>query len=120
MVMISSGSDEATLESQRKPILGYWNIRGLGSQIRYELVYLGIEFNEDKYEQGPAPKFDRAQWLAIKDSLELKFPNLPYFIDEQTRLTDPHAIMKFIANKYGPHLLGNSPAQIGQVEMIVA
>ena len=43
---------------------------------------------------------------------------MPYFIDGETRLTEPCAIMKFIANKYGPQLLGSTPSQIGQVEMI--
>ena len=90
--------------------MGYWAIRGLASQIRYELVYLGVEYDEHKYKQGEAPDFDRSQWLEKKDSLGLKFPNLPYFIDGEARLTDPAAIMKFIANKYGPELLGSSPA----------
>ena len=30
------------------PILGYWDIRGLAQGIRYQLVYIGVEF-EDKY-----------------------------------------------------------------------
>ena len=33
-----------------KPTLGYWAIRGLASQIRYQMVYLGIEYAEDVYE----------------------------------------------------------------------
>ena len=33
-----------------KPTLGYWAIRGLGSQIRYQLVYLGVDYEEDSYE----------------------------------------------------------------------
>jgi len=108
----------ASLPAPEKPTLGYWAIRGLASQIRYELVYLGVDYAEEKYEQGDAPDFDRSCWLEKKDTLGLKFPNLPYFIDSTTRLTDPGAIMKFIAHKYGPELLGTSPAQIGQVEMV--
>ena len=30
-----------------KPILGYWKIRGLASSIRYQLIYSGIEFDEE-------------------------------------------------------------------------
>ena len=33
-----------------RPTLGYWKIRGLASQIRYEMVYLGVEYDEDMYE----------------------------------------------------------------------
>ena len=29
-----------------KPTLGYWKIRGLASQIRYEMIYLGVDYDE--------------------------------------------------------------------------
>ena len=85
-----------------KPTLGYWKIRGLASQIRYQMVYLGVDYDEDVYEQGDAStKFDRSCWLDKKDTLGLKFPNLPYMIDGDYRITEPNAIMKYIASKYG-------------------
>ena len=62
----------------QKPILGYWNIRGLASQIRYLFVYAGVEFEEKRYTQGDAPDFSRAEWLAAKKNLGLDYPNLPY------------------------------------------
>lgn len=101
-----------------KPTLGYWKIRGLASQIRYEMVYLGVDYSEDQYEQGDAPTFDRSAWLSVKDTLGLPFPNLPYFIDGKMKLTETNAIMKYIAAKYGPQLLGTDPAQIAKVEMV--
>jgi len=101
-----------------KPSLGYWAIRGLASQIRYLMVYLGVEYTEVLYEQGDAPDYDRSCWLDVKDNLGLKFPNLPYYIDGESRLTDPSAIMKFICYKYGPNLIGTTPAQMGKVEMV--
>ena len=81
------------------------------------MVYLGVDYAETLYEQGDAPDYDRTCWLDVKDTLQLQFPNLPYLIDGQTKLTDVGAIMKFICNKYGPELLGTSPAQMGKVEM---
>lgn len=101
-----------------KPTLGYWKIRGLGSQIRYEMVYLGIDYDEHQYEQGDGPQYDRSQWLSVKDTLGLDFTNLPYLIDGEYRITEPNAIMKYIASKYGPELLGRDPAEEGYVEMI--
>ena len=71
-----------------RPTLGYWKIRGLASQIRYEMVYLGIEYDEHQYEQGDGPQFDRSQWLSVKDTLELDFTNLPYLIDGEYRITE--------------------------------
>ena len=41
-------------------------------------------------------------------------------IDGETKVTETLAIMKYIANKYGPQILGKDAAQIGQVEMVAA
>lgn len=32
------------------PILGYWDIRGLGQAIRYQLKYQGIDFQNKTYD----------------------------------------------------------------------
>ena len=39
-------------------------------------------------------------------------------IDGEYRITEPNAIMKYIASKYGEELLGRDPAQIAIVEMV--
>ena len=101
-----------------KPTLGYWKIRGLASQIRYQMVYLGVNYQEDIYEQGDAPEFSRAVWTDKKNSLGLAFPNLPYFVDGDIKLTETQAIMKYICYKWGEDLLGLDSAQVGEVEMV--
>ena len=98
--------------TESKPTLGYWAIRGLGSQIRYELVYLGVDFQEDIYEQGDAPNFSRDCWLDKKDTLGLSFPNLPYYLDGNMKVTEAMPIMKYIAYKYDKGLLGSTPKQV--------
>ena len=109
----------ARAPADEKPVLGYWAIRGVANQIKYELIYLGVDFEEEVYEMGDAPDYDRSCWLSVKDSLGLEFPNIPYLkVGEKTRLTDTRAIMRFIAGKYGPELLGENPAQKGKVEML--
>ena len=94
-----------------KTKLGYWKIRGLASQIRYEMVYLGVDYEEVEYEDRPA-------WLAVKDTMGMQFPNLPYLFDGDLKLSEPVAIMKYLAAKHGPSLLGDSPTEIAQVEMV--
>jgi hypothetical protein len=42
-----------------KPTLGYWKIRGLGTNLRFQLAYCGVEYNLVEYEQGDAPDFSR-------------------------------------------------------------
>ena len=49
-----------------KPTLGYWAIRGLASQIRYLMVFLGVDYQEDIYEQGDAPEYSRECWTKKK------------------------------------------------------
>lgn len=69
------------------PVLGYWDIRGLTSTIRNLLHYKGVEFVEKLYPIGPAPEYDVAEWLADKQTLDLDFPNLPYYIDGDVKLS---------------------------------
>ncbi|EUB55904.1 Glutathione S-transferase [Echinococcus granulosus] len=83
------------------PIFAYWNVKGLGEQIRLLLRYLGVEFTDKQYKIGPAPTYDRSAWLPEKFSLGLDFPNLPYYIDDDFKLTQSGAILEYIADKHG-------------------
>merc|ERR1711957_185448 len=92
-----------------KPTLGYWKIRGLASNIRYQLAYCGVEYNLVEYEQGDAPDFSREPWLEKKFNLGLAFPNLPYLVDGDFSMTETLPIHKYIAEKWRPELLGENP-----------
>lgn len=76
-----------------KPIHGYWNIRGLGAQIRYMFHYLKVDFEDKEYVCGDAPEFDKTCWTDVKHTLGFEYPNLPYLIDGETMLTETVAIM---------------------------
>lgn len=56
----------------------------------------------------------------MKQTLGLEFPNLPYLLDGDTKITETKAIMKYIAKKYNPSLLGLSSAELGRIEMLAA
>ena len=58
------------------------------------------------YELGDGPNFSKEQWLQDKNSLGLDFPNLPYLIDGEIKITETIAIQKYLANKYDQSLLG--------------
>ncbi|KAM7539217.1 hypothetical protein Aperf_G00000052893 [Anoplocephala perfoliata] len=83
------------------PTLGYWNIRGLAEQSRLLLRYLGVEFKEKLYEPGEPPRFDGNTWVPEKFNLGLDFPNLPYYIDGDFKLTQSSAILEYIADTHG-------------------
>ena len=86
--------------------LGYWKIRGLAANIRYQLIYSGIDYEMVEYEQGDGPDFSRATWLDVKFTLGMDFPNLPYLNDGALKITETYAIHKYLADKYKPELLG--------------
>ena len=104
-----------------KPTLGYWTIRGLGAQIRYMFAYCNVEFEDKQYVfKGTQDNVDRSDWLDVKQTLGLEYPNLPYLIDGNTKITETKAIMKYVAKKYQPALLGASAAEVGRIEMLSA
>ena len=87
--------------------MGYWDIRGLAQAIRYQLVFMGVEF-EDQHLKHTEDVASRQAWLDQKGQLGLDFPNLPYFIDEEVKITEHMAIHQYIADKYMPELLGRT------------
>lgn len=92
--------------AENKPVLGYWKIRGLAEPIRLLLWHLDVDYEEVYFEQGDAPHYSREQWLAVKDTLGLQFPNLPYFLDSDYKVTQSFAIAKYIVRKWRPEYFG--------------
>ena len=72
------------------------------------------------YEVGDAPDFDKTSWTSVKNTMGFEFPNLPYLEDGGCKITETKAIMKYIAKKYQPALLGCNAAELGRIEMLAA
>ena len=100
------------------PTLGYWKIRGLASAIRYQLEYSGVHYENKEYAQGNAPEFDKSEWLTAKFNLGLDFPNIPYFMDGDLKMTETFAIHQYIADKWKPELLGRTSEERALVNMV--
>ncbi|KAL6044714.1 Glutathione S-transferase Mu 3 [Balamuthia mandrillaris] len=107
------------MEAERSPvmILGYWAIRGLAQPIRFLLEYVGEPYEDRKYVQGDGPEFSREEWLSVKHTLGLAFPNLPYLIDGEVKLTQSNAILRYIARKH--NLLGSNEEETCLVDMLL-
>jgi len=97
------------------PTLGYWAIRGLGSPLRYLLHYTGTEFEDKQYEVGPDPATGKDCWLKVKPTLGMDFPNLPYYIDGDLKLSESRAIAGHIARKHG--LAGDCEEDLVQLDV---
>ncbi|CAG2105507.1 unnamed protein product [Medioppia subpectinata] len=86
------------------PTLGYYKIRAIAQPIRLLLAYKGVKFT-DKYEDKPgAVEYNdfKSTWFGkVKFTLGLDFPNLPYYIDGDVKLTQSNAITRHLARKHG-------------------
>jgi glutathione S-transferase len=90
------------MAEQARPTLGYWASRSICGSIRCLLAHLGIDYENKIYPVGPPPDFDKTEWFSEKFELGLTYPNLPYWIDEDVKITEGKAILKFICMKYAP------------------
>ncbi|KAG8198424.1 hypothetical protein JTE90_021665 [Oedothorax gibbosus] len=78
-----------------RPVFAYWNFRGLAEHIRYLLYYKNVDFEDKRYN------VEEDVWLSEKFTLGLDFPNLPYYIDENVKLTQSVTIIRYLAQKHG-------------------
>lgn len=82
-------------------VLGYWNIRGAAQPIRLLLAAVRADFVDEFHESGPPPDFSKAKWFAVKPSLPLDFPNLPYLYDGDVKISQSIAIHRYLARIFG-------------------
>ncbi|CAG0894170.1 unnamed protein product [Darwinula stevensoni] len=67
--------------------------------IRNLLTYTGVEWENKVYQMDPA---GRDAWFDDKkDGLGLEFPNLPYYLDGDVKLSQSLAILRHLGRKHG-------------------
>lgn len=79
--------------------LGYWNLRGLCHSVRLLLKHAGVKYNEVLYDEGKFMDSENS-WFKVKPTLGLDFPNLPYLLDGDMKLTQSVAILRYLGRKY--------------------
>ncbi|RWS15789.1 glutathione S-transferase Mu 1-like protein, partial [Dinothrombium tinctorium] len=67
--------------------------------IRLLLAYTETDFVDRLYNVGPPPTFDKSEWFNEKFKLGLDFPNLPYYFDDNVKLSQTLAILRYLAMK---------------------
>lgn len=98
------------------PVLAYWDIRSLGQPIRNLLVYKGVQFEDKRYKHGPPPDYNRDEWLNEKFKLGLKFPNIPYYMDDDVKLTQSLAILRYLGRKHD--LAGRNERETTELDVL--
>jgi len=101
-----------------KPRFGYWKIRGLVGHIRQLLAYNNVDYQHDEYEvTGEPGNLCYDHWSKVKETFSLEFPNLPYYMDGEVKLTQSGAIFRYLGRKY--NMVGNGSSEQAQVDMII-
>ncbi len=96
--------------------IGYWEFRGLGQISRYLLQLTGQEFEEITHDFSKKSE----GWDKEKFTLGFDFPNMPYLIDGDLKLTESSAVNQYIIEKSGKtELLGKSPEDKALVEEVI-
>ncbi|XP_078483125.1 glutathione S-transferase Mu 1-like [Ciona intestinalis] len=84
-----------------KMLFGYWDLRGLGEPIRLMLEYTGFEYEDKRYQFiKEKENYSDRNWTEAKYSLGFEYPNLPYLIDGDVKVTESWAIMKYLSRKF--------------------
>jgi glutathione S-transferase len=104
------------MEGSGKVVLGYWKIRGLVRHIQYVAEYCGVDYEVKYYSQDSEGK----EWFDEKPTLGLDFPNNPYLIHGDFKMTDTFPIMFYLADKFRPEILGETPEERATVNMVSA
>lgn len=95
---------------------GYWPIQGRGTPSRMALAYAGEQY-EDVVYNFAATEGAADHWATHKFNLGLDFPNLPYYIDGDFKLTQSNAILKHVARKHG--FYGKSIEDQAKIDMLI-
>merc|ERR1712080_18241 len=92
----------------------------MGTPITYVLEYIGADYQEVFYNQKKLEDntWDRSEWTSVKPTRPEDFPNLPYFIDGDVKMTQTNAIISYICRKE-QKLLPNNFTEQWKCDMMV-
>lgn len=101
------------MAKETKPLtLAYWGFRSWGAPSRMLLHFVDANFDDVAYDK---PR--ELVWKEKKFNLGFDFPNLPYLIDGDFKLTQSLSILRYLGRKYG--LAGSTPQEAAELDMFV-
>ena len=96
------------IKSPAKVKIAYWKLRGAAAMLRYQMAYMGADYEMIEYECGDGPEFSRAAWNDVKPTMGMNFPNLPYVVEGDFKIAESTAVHRYLADKFKPGLLGTN------------
>ncbi|CAG0885431.1 unnamed protein product [Darwinula stevensoni] len=85
--------------------------------IRTLLAFAGVEWEDKIYQLEPPNGPGRQAWARDKkDGLGLHFPNLPYFVDGELKMSQSLAILRYLGRKHG--LYGKTDKELCRQDMV--
>ena len=78
-----------------------------------------LHYTDTKYEDTVYSIKNVHEWQAAKanNAWDLDFPNLPYYIDGNVKLTQSNAILRHLGRQHG--LYGSNDAQSSEIDMLL-
>lgn len=108
---MTSAADIPVEPVDNLPTLVYWDICGLAQSIRLVLECTGIDYVDVRLDPGvPGTASYKQEWFARKPDLSsagCRFPNLPYLLEKDCKLSQSNAILTHLGRKFG--LIGPNP-----------
>ena len=97
--------------AQARPIFGYGAARIVdrGNVNRVLLTYAGVDFEDKRYPLGGN------DFAAEKYSLGFDYPNRPYIIDGDFKLSESGAVTMYIADRWAPALMGSNAQERSRI-----
>ena len=80
------------------------------------LAYAGEDYEDTVYKTG-ATEGSPDHWKTYKFTLGLPFPNLPYYIDGDVKLSQSNAILRHVGRKH--NLYGKDANEASEIDMLV-
>jgi len=93
------------------PQFGYWQCQGIGQPARMMLKY-NNETHEDTVYDFHAKEGTKTHWPSQKFKMGLPFPNIPFYIDGNIKLSQSGAILRHLGKKYKMYGANDNEASI--------
>ena len=99
-------------------LLWHLNFANFSTFQRGQLCRLLLAYVAEDCEEVVYTFSNKSSWFSKdKGELDLDFPNLPYYIDGDLKLTQSMTIVRHLGRKY--HLYGNTPVESSMIDTLL-